>query len=265
MQLTQSSDSPQLDCQLILAHCLKKDRAWFYGHGDEKVSQQEMSEFRHLIQRRNKGEPVAYITGSKAFWTREFKVTRDTLIPRPETELIIDLVLSRFDHTERRVLDLGTGTGAIGVSLAAERPDWQVTCTDRNPASLTVARENATGLSNVRFVISNWYDRISSQFDIIACNPPYLRTDDPHLDALCYEPAEALIAGPDGLDAYRVVIAGAPDHLEPGGMLILEHGYDQQSALTEMMQSAGFCDTECFNDIQGLPRVILGRKGQAHE
>ena len=233
VQLKNISDTPALDSQLLLTEVTGQSRAWLYAHDEQSVSSDLQDQYCTMLQQRSEGKPVAQLLGRQGFWQRDFKITSDTLVPRPETELIVETVLARFDHQAKRVIDLGTGSGAIAVSLAAARPAWEVTATDISEAALSIARENATGVPNVRFQLSDWLTDIDATFDLIISNPPYLATDDEHLAALRHEPARALISGSDGLEAIREIIREAPACLNQGGWIMLEHGYTQQPVRAE--------------------------------
>lgn len=257
--LSQVSDSPRLDCQLLLGHVLGKGRDWLFAHSDEPLDCRDQSRLAELIRRRQNGEPVAYLVGKKGFWNREFEVSPSTLIPRPETELLVELALARFDKQPRQVLDLGTGTGALAVTLAAERPDWQLFAVDIDPDAVEVARRNAADLTNISIIEGNWFTGITQVFDLIVSNPPYIAEEDPHLDALVFEPVRALASGADGLDAIRAIINHASEHLAEGGHLLLEHGYDQQVTVVQILSHAGFTEIETFEDLSGQPRAVLAK------
>lgn len=259
-RLSPCSDTARLDAQIIVAHALGKSRDWLIAHDDESLSPKIIEEVQALVQRRRDGEPVAYITGSKGFWNHEFMVTPDTLVPRPETELLVETLLSRCDNTQRSVIDLGAGSGAIAVSLAAERPAWLITATDVNPATLHIAAANgdACKVSNIRFVTSHWLDDVSGPFDIIVSNPPYIAAADPHLEALTYEPELALVSGEDGLTAIREIVSTAYRKMNEGGILLLEHGYDQATSVRSLMTANGYSSIETLVDAGGQERATLG-------
>lgn len=277
-RLNDASDSPALDCHLLLAHVTGKDRQWFYAHSEAILTQDDNDRFRSCIDRRCQGEPVAYITGQRAFWDLEFKVTPDTLIPRPETELIVEAALDLPASRVHTVLDLGTGSGAIALSLAGARPDWQVTATDISEQTLNVAQQNAMdsintgtaiginetsaaiGINNVQFVQSSWFENVTGEFDLIVSNPPYLRDDDPHFESLAFEPRLALAAGKTGLDCLSKIISHASDYLAPEGILMLEHGFDQRSAVIKLLQAAGFESITPLDDLAGLHRAIIAQR-----
>ncbi|MFT7218986.1 MAG: release factor glutamine methyltransferase [Candidatus Azotimanducaceae bacterium] len=269
-RLSDGSDSPALDCQLLLAHVTGKDRQWFYAHSEASLTQNDSDEFQSCIDRRCKGEPVAYITGQRAFWDLEFKVTPDTLIPRPETELIVEAALDLTASRIGTVLDLGTGSGAIALSLASARPGWQVTATDVSEQALYIAQRNAmssintnkanaVGINNVQFIQSSWFENVTGKFDLIVSNPPYLRDDDPHFESLAFEPRLALAAGKTGLDCLSMIVHQASGYLAPDGILMLEHGFDQRAAVTQLLKTAGFETITPLDDLAGLHRAIIAQ------
>lgn len=253
------------DAALLLAHALGKPRSWLFAHADDAVGEVEATRFDGLLARRAAGEPVAYLTGSRGFWTLDLAVTAATLVPRPETELLVELALARLPaDAPVRVADLGTGSGAIALALSKERPRAQVVATDASPEALDVARGNAVrnGIGNVAFRLGSWLQPLGEDtFDLIASNPPYIAEGDPHLAQgdLRFEPAMALSCGPDGLDAIRVIVRDAPACLRPGGWLLLEHGWDQGDAVRALLAAAGFADVATERDLEQRDRVSLGR------
>lgn len=253
------------DAALLLAHALGQPRAWLYAHGDDIPDDAAQARFEALLDRRLAGEPVAYLTGSRGFWTFELKVTPHTLIPRPETERLVELALDLLPEAQAlRVADLGTGSGAIALALARERPFAQVVATDASGEALAVARGNASslGVGNVEFRQGSWFEPLAGeQFDLIASNPPYVAVGDPHLAQgdLRYEPASALSSGRDGLDDIRAIARGAPACLRPGGWLLLEHGLDQGAAVRALLQHAGFDRVATARDLEDRDRITLGR------
>lgn len=255
----------RLEAQCLAAHGLKVDRPWLIAHDDHGLSPRQQEALQGLLQRRLGGEPVAYILGRRAFYDLELMVTPAVLIPRPETELLVEAALERLAaEAACRILDLGTGSGAIALTLARHRTQALITAVDRSAEALAVARANARRLrlNNVHFLQSDWYAGLGEhRFDLIVANPPYVADDDPHLRQgdVCFEPAEALCAGPDGLAALRVIVAGAPAHLRPGGWLMLEHGHDQAAACQDLLAAAGFEAIFTLSDLAGLPRVSGGR------
>ena len=263
-QVAGISEPPLLDCQLMLGHILGKEREWFYIHGDEGLSEAHLLAFQKLLDRRTLGEPLAYLTGTRSFWNRDFQVTPATLIPRPDTELLIETILDQRDNAPCNVLDLGTGSGAIAITLAAERPDWRVTGVDFSAEALNTAITNGRDLSNIEWRQGNWCDGIASQsVDIIVSNPPYIAETDPHLLDLEFEPRTALAAGSDGMDCFRDIVPASYYCLVPGGLLILEHGYDQQEAVMALLSTSGYADIKALKDLTGNPRVVLATKPKA--
>lgn len=255
--LTTVSDSPLLDSQILLCHVKGKPRQWLYAHSEEPLNEDEALVLDRLVERRRSGEPIAYITGSRSFWKREFEVTPATLVPRPETELIVETLLERFNQQTRTVLDLGTGSGAIAISLADERPNWHITATDISGEALCVAQRNAPELTNITFLQSDWFANVAGQFDIIVSNPPYIAAADPHLATLHYEPKSALASGVDGLDAIRIIARDSARHISPTGALIVEHGYDQQEKVLRIMQDNGWLETQGLLDLAQQPRAVI--------
>jgi release factor glutamine methyltransferase len=255
-----------VDAEWLLAHALGRPRSWLYAHADDTVDAGTRARFAELVERRAAGEPVAYLTRSRGFWNFDLRVTPDTLIPRSETELLVELALARLPETAGlRIADLGTGSGAIALALALERPRARVVATDISDAALAVARENAAALAidNVRFGSGSWYSALDdAPFDLIASNPPYIADGDPHLAAgdLRFEPGSALASGHDGLDAIRAIVRDAPAHLGPGGWLLLEHGIAQGAAVRALLHEAGFVDVETARDLEDRERVTLGRR-----
>lgn len=253
-----------VDARLLLAHAVGKPLPWLFAHGDEPADDLLRERFDALLQARLAGEPVAYLLGRRGFWTLDLAVTADTLIPRPETELLVQLALQRLpDAGDSQVLDLGTGSGAIALAIAVERPGARVVATDASAAALAVTQANADrhGLGNVQFVLGDWFAPLAEQrFNLIASNPPYIAQGDPHLRQgdLRFEPAAALASGSDGLDAIRRIIAAAPLHLHAGGWLLLEHGWDQGAAIRDLLAIAGFSQVATEQDLEARDRVTLG-------
>lgn len=255
------------DAEWLLAQALHKSRTWLYTHRETVLDENDIATFESMLQRRLSGEPVAYLTGTRGFWSLQLEVTPDTLIPRPETELLVECALARLPVDRAcRIADLGAGSGAIALSIAHERPRAQVVATDASEAALAVAQSNAKrlGIANVAFRHGDWLQPLNTEiFDVIACNPPYIADGDPHLREgdLRHEPATALSSGPDGLDAIRVIVRDAPAHLERGGWLLLEHGWEQGEAVRALLVSAGFDEVATQRDLENRERVAVGRKG----
>ncbi len=258
-----TSDTAQLDASILLCHVLDCPRSFLLSHPETALSPAQRQAFETLVARRAQGEPVAYLTGVKPFWSLELKVTPDVLIPRPETETLVEAALARMPpQRPLRVAELGTGSGAIALALARERPRAHVVGTDISDAALAVARQNERlhAIPNVVFHESVWFAALEGQrFDLIVSNPPYVAAHDPHLDALRFEPRTALVAGADGLDALRILVREAPGYLEPGGWLLVEHGAGQGEAVRSLFAGAGFTAVETLPDLAGLPRVSLGQ------
>ena len=253
-----------LDAQVLLAHVLDVPRAWLAAHDADALPQEAADRFVALARRRRDGEPVAYLTGVREFWGLALRVTPDVLIPRPETETLVELALE-LTAPDRpvRILDLGSGSGAIALALAHERPQAKVTGADISAAALVVARDNARRLdiANAEFIQSDWYARFGDQrFDAIVANPPYVASADPHLHDgdVRFEPRVALTPGGDGLTALRMIVAGARAHLVANGHLVVEHGYDQSAAVQELFRDAGFDRITVRNDLAGIARVVGG-------
>jgi release factor glutamine methyltransferase len=262
--LAQSGLAP-VDAKVLLAHVLGCSRAWLAAHEQDSLPQAGAEEFRMLAKRRRDGEPVAYLTGIREFWGLALAVTPDVLIPRPETEALVELALSRLPRDRAsHVLDLGTGSGAIALALAHDRPLASIVGTDQSHAALAVAKDNARrlGLFNASFIVADWYAGIpTGSWDLIASNPPYIGAIDPHLQEgdLRFEPRAALSPGIDGSSALRVIVAGARERLSQGGWLVVEHGYDQSDAVQAFFRSAGFLQVAATRDLAGIPRVVSGQ------
>lgn len=255
-----------IDAQVLLAHVLARDRAWLVAHATDALDGADVAAFERLARLRRDGEPVAYLTGRREFWGLDLAVDGSVLIPRPETETLVECALRKLpSESAVRVLDLGTGTGAIACAIARERPRATVVASDRSRTALEVARRNARDLrlDGVQFVEGDWLDAVenAAAFDVIASNPPYVAANDTHLAEgdVSREPVAALIAGSDGLAALRRIIAAAGAHLSPGGWLVVEHGYDQAAAVRGLLAAAGFAELESHRDLAGIPRVAAGR------
>lgn len=256
---------PRIDAEFLLAHYLARPRAWLYAFPDQSLSDRQVEDFMDLANRRAAGEPVAYITGRRGFWSFDLHVSPDTLIPRPETELLVDLALALMPENQGcSVLDLGTGSGAIALALAHERPRSQLTAVDVSVAALAVAERNAAELKlrNLAFIRSHWFAALGARlFDVIVSNPPYIEASDTHLQQgdLRFEPRSALASGDDGLDDIRVIVSEASNHLSRHGWLLIEHGWNQGAAVRQLFSAAGFSDitTEC--DLENRDRVTVGR------
>ena len=257
------SESPRLDAELLLARALDVSRSFLIAHADEEIDGAAAKRFAATIDQRVSGMPLAYITGAKEFWSMNLLVTPATLVPRPDTEILVDHALRLIPHeTTQHVLDLGTGSGAVALAIAAERPRCELVATDICAKALTVAKENAGRLQlpNIEFVCGDWLEPVQDrQFDVVVSNPPYIAVDDPHFAGLRFEPRLALAAGHDGLDAFRIIAAQAINVLSPAGSILLEHGESQQHAVAEILSSNGWRDIENAEDLGGRPRVTIAR------
>ncbi|AXO89842.1 peptide chain release factor N(5)-glutamine methyltransferase [Pseudomonas parafulva] len=258
------SSSARLDAELLLSAALGKSRSYLHTWPERIVSSEAADTYAGWLERRRAGEPVAYILGHQGFWKLDLEVAPHTLIPRPDTELLVEAALELLPASAAQVLDLGTGTGAIALALASECPAWQVTAVDRVEEAVALAERNRQRLhlANVQVRASHWFEALPGErFDLIISNPPYIASEDPHLSAgdVRFEPSSALVAGADGLDDLRLIIARAPQHLMAGGWLLLEHGYDQASAVRELLTASGFSDVGSRRDLGGHERISLGR------
>ncbi len=259
------SETPRLDAELLLAHCLGKSRSYLYTWPEKQLEAAVEERFQRLVDDRCKPTPVAYLLGRREFYAREFRATPAALVPRAETELLIEQALARLvpDRTWT-VLDLGTGTGIIAITLKLERPQIRITATDVDGASLELARDNANRLNaDVEFLESDWYAQLPGdrRYDLIVSNPPYVAAEHPFLRVgdLPAEPQHALTPGCSGLEAIATIVAQAPGFLAPGGAIVLEHGYDQQAAVRDLLMAQGFVDIECHLDLNNLPRCSTAK------
>lgn len=259
-------EAAALEAEVLLAHVLENSRAHLRTWPEKPVSLAQRQAFFALIARRAAGEPVAYLTGHRDFWSLDLLVDRHTLIPRPETERLVELALARLPQgRDTRAADLGTGSGAIALAIAWERPRCHIVATDVSTGALAIASANAArfDLRNVTFCAGEWFAPLDEErFDLIVSNPPYVAEGDPHLAEgdLPAEPRRALVAGPSGLEMLSVIIDGAAIHLHTGGWLLLEHGYDQAASVAKALRAAGFEAVECWRDGAGIERVTGGRR-----
>jgi release factor glutamine methyltransferase len=263
-RLEGASESAALDAEVLVAIALGISRAALAADPGRALRPEQLLTLESLARRRLAGEPVAYLTGRREFWSLDLEVTPDVLVPRPETELLVERTLAAIAGARHpAVLDLGTGSGAIALAVASARPDAAVTATDASAAALAVARRNAVrlGVANLRFFEGDWYAPLAgARFEAITSNPPYVASGDDALAALAHEPRLALAAGPGGLEALAAVAAGAPGHLAPGGSLLVEHGAGQGAAVRRLFADAGIEAIETFADLAGRERVTEGRR-----
>jgi release factor glutamine methyltransferase len=265
-QLASVSDSARLDAELLIAHVLDIPRSRFISDPEQVLDPQQLEQITALIQRRAAGEPMAYILGNRHFWDLKLRITPDVLIPRPETELLVEIALALYPADSHiNVLDLGTGSGAIALAIAKARPQWHVCATDDSHQALEVAIDNAERyrLSNLSLLQSHWFDGLepSKRYNLILSNPPYIPEHDPHLQQgdVRFEPQQALVSGKDGLDAIRHLIPTGKDYLFPGGWLMLEHGYDQGEQVRTLFVEHGYKEVQQRQDLGGHVRLSMGR------
>ncbi|HPH08243.1 MAG TPA: peptide chain release factor N(5)-glutamine methyltransferase [Methylotenera sp.] len=258
-------DEAKLEAQLLLQHVLNVNRAWLIAHENDALQANQHAAFEALLNRRLNGEPIAYILGGRAFYGLDLLVTPDTLIPRPDTETLVEAALAKIPMAAHpSILDLGTGSGAIALAIAKNRPQASVIAVDASKAALAVAKKNAQNLSidNVEFVLSNWFQHLNNQpFDVIVSNPPYIEENDAHLSQgdLRFEPISALSSGEDGLNDIRQIIENSLVHLQPQGWLMLEHGFNQADKVADLMANTGFVSIETIKDFGGNNRVTIGK------
>ena len=263
--LAHHSPSPRLDAEVLLAFVLGKNRSYLRAWDDKELELVALELFTQLVEKRRVGVPIAYLTERREFWSRDFKVSSAVLIPRPETELLIELCLERLSNNEQHaVLDLGTGSGAIAITLAAERPLVQITAIDKSVEALDIAKENAArhDCQHIEFVLSDWLSALSSEatFDFILSNPPYIAQDDVHLSQgdVRFEPMSALVAADNGLYDIKKIASDAKKHLRVGGQLWFEHGYNQAQETQAILKSLNYCNVKTYVDLSGQPRVTMG-------
>lgn len=260
---TQWADA-RLEAEILLGHVLDKNRAYLFAHPDELLLPTLLDQFESLIQQRKLGEPIAYLLGVREFWSLALKVNRWTLIPRHETERLVELALELMPAQEDiRVLDLGTGSGAIALALAKERPSWQIDACDASPEALEVAIENASnlGINTVQFYLSNWFSQLpAKRYHLIVSNPPYIDAQDPHLQVgdVRFEPQSALVSSKQGLADLQYIAEHSIDYLLPAGLLLLEHGFEQKFNIQSILNQLGYCKVESWQDLLGHDRVSGG-------
>jgi release factor glutamine methyltransferase len=263
--------SAALDAEILLCHALQQPRSYLFTWPERLLNNQQLNNFQMLLERRSKGEPVAYITGTREFWSLPFRVNQHTLIPRPETELLVESALELSNcidlkNREITVIDLGTGSGCIALSLAKEKPYWRIQATDCSAATLETAQYNAAQLAigNVEFIQSNWFEQLDPaiHYDLILSNPPYIAEDAPQLKQgdIRHEPQDALVSGKDGLDAIRILVSESFLRLKNNGWIIFEIGYDQSGRVAEMVNKAGFNCILFKKDFAGIKRVCIAHR-----
>ncbi len=264
-RLAAVSDSARLDAEILLSRSIDMPRSYLFAHPEDVLDDAAFERFSTLLQRRLGGEPMAYIMGTREFWSHELLVSAATLVPRPETELLVELALREIPRKAAwQILDLGTGSGAIAVALAGERLLCEITAVDNNEAALAIARENARQLSmgNITFLHGSWSEPVRDQkFDVIVSNPPYVRASDEVLADLRYEPVDALVSGQDGLDAIRALAVECVEILADNGILLIEHGADQRHEVATLLSASGWTDITNHRDFSGHPRVTAARRG----
>lgn len=263
-RLESVSESPRLDAELLLARALDVTRSYLFAHPEDQLDPAAGDRFWAAIEQRTDGVPLAYITGEKEFWSMTLAVNRDTLVPRPETEILVDEALARIPRrAEYTVLDLGTGSGAIALALAKERPLCSIVASDVSEVALRTAAENARqhNLPNIEFLHGSWFEPVAGRsFDLIVSNPPYVPQDDPDLVKLRHEPVSALASGADGLDAIRHIAGASKIHLKTGGVLLIEHGDTQQELIAALLDDNGWTNIGSANDLSGKPRVTIANR-----
>lgn len=264
--LSETSSSAHLDAQVLLTHILQCNTAHLAAWPEKKLSEEQASRYLQLVQQRKKGVPVAHLTGHREFWSLNFSVNSSTLIPRPETETLIEFILEKFnDKEDLKLLDMGTGTGAIAISIAREKPEWKIFASDISEQALNLAVQNSENhqTSNITLIHSDWFNDITDHdFDIIISNPPYISDDDPHLSEgdVRFEPQSALTSGETGMDDIEHLCSRAKDHLVNNGWLIVEHGYNQKQQVADCFSENGYTDIEQKQDLSGHTRMTAGKR-----
>lgn len=265
-KLNETSIDARLDSEILLSHLLSKNRTYLFTYPEHPLTEEQMGHYQQLITSRAQGSPIAYLTGHREFWSLTLQVNQHTLIPRHETERLVELALELLPQEQPlQILDLGTGSGAIALALAHERPHWHITACDQSIEAIAIAKANATQLNidNVSFYHSNWFDSLpQQQYHAIVSNPPYIAAEDVHLTQgdVRFEPITALVSGQEGLADLQYIIAHSCSYLFPQGLILLEHGYDQKNSIAAILNGLGYCDVQCWKDIAGHDRVSSGWK-----
>ncbi|MGO4893604.1 peptide chain release factor N(5)-glutamine methyltransferase [Flavobacterium sp. W21_SRS_FM6] len=259
-----ANDTALLDAKILLCHCLQRDTSYLHTWPEKTLEPEQVIQFTELIQQRCQGHPIAYLIGYRDFWTLRLRVSEATLIPRPETELLVESALELGLPDKAKVLDLGTGTGAIALALASEKSHWQVIGIDKSHDAVKLAKQNATEnqLDSVRFMQSDWFSKLDKQrFDLIVTNPPYVEDNSPYLQQgdVRFEPLSALISGADGLDDIRFIVGQAKGFLAGAGWLVIEHGFEQDEKIRNIFESNAYVEIRSVSDFNGLPRVTMGK------
>jgi release factor glutamine methyltransferase len=262
-QLSENSTTAQLDAELLLMHVLDLSRTELLMRSRDALQSTDEKIINDFLERRLAGEPMAYLLGSQPFWTMDLIVTEDTLIPRPETECLVDWILHHFSTASSlRVADLGTGTGAIAIALATEKKQWHIDAVDFSAEALAIAKKNADNatVKNVSFYVSDWFDALANKkYDVIVSNPPYISDNDPHLAKLQFEPQSALVSGKNGLDDIEKIVQHAKHYLSDQGVLIIEHGFDQAESVRAIFEKNHFQHIQNHRDLSDVPRFVTGR------
>lgn len=257
------SQTPQLDAQVLLGHVLAVDRSYLYAWPDKTLTEEQTNHFERLVGERKKGKPIAYLVGHQEFWSMTFQVNEHTLIPRADTEILVESLLDKIPNHHVQILELGTGTSAIACALAKERDTWDITATDVSLPALEIAKQNAMhlGFLNIQFIHSDWFQNIpAKRYDAIISNPPYVEENSPYLqDSIQFEPKTALTSGSDGLEAIKHIIKAAPDYLKQNAWLLLEHGDSQAEAVSALLLQRGYSHISQKRDLAGMIRVSMAK------
>ena len=263
VKLSKVSSSPNLDSEILLMKALRVSRAYLYTYNEKDIPDSKKKFLEELVNRRMNKEPIAYILGKKEFWSRDFYINQHTLIPRPESEMLVELIIQANARKKiSSILELGTGSGCISVSLAKELSHSQIVSTDICAKALEVANKNAQhyGVNNISFIKSDWFNKLDNQkFDCIVSNPPYIKEDDPYLSELTFEPSKALVSGDDGLEAIEIISSNAAEYLSPEGKIFIEHGKDQKKEIQKIFELNNWRDIICHRDFGGLPRITTAK------